>query len=123
MDEGGCIVSLYDKQNEREVIQEGKKANQFRVYEDKPQHYDNWDVDIYYNRKFWDVTDVKEIKWVENGPVRAALYVKKAVSNSMIEQTIYFYADEPRIDFDTHVDWKDYQQLLKVHFTVDIHTD
>ena len=123
MDEGGCIVSLYDTQNEREVVQEGKKANQFRVYEDKPQHYDNWDVDIYYNRKFWDVTDVKEIKWVENGPVRAALYVKKAVSNSMIEQTIYFYADEPRIDFDTHVDWKDYQQLLKVHFPVDIHTD
>lgn len=123
MDENGCILSLYDIENEREVIQEGKKANQFRVYEDKPQHYDNWDIDIYYNRKFWDVTETKEIKWLENGPVRATLYVRKTISNSMIEQKIYFYADKARIDFETHVNWKDCQQLLKVHFPVDIHTD
>lgn len=58
-DEQGGIAGLFDKGNRREVLQAGKTGNLLRVFEDKPIYYDNWDIDIYYTEKFWDVTDLK----------------------------------------------------------------
>ena len=123
LDENGFFTSLFDKANDREIVQEGKKANLFRMYEDKPMHYNNWDIDIYYSEKFWDVTEATKIQWTMEGAVCAVLEIERPVSRSLIRQKIYFYKDTPRIDFETYVDWKDCQHLLKVHFPVDIHTD
>ncbi|MDO4331729.1 MAG: alpha-mannosidase [Eubacteriales bacterium] len=123
VDENGLFESIFDKEFEREVIQEGKRANLFRMYEDKPMCYDNWDIDIYYTEKFWDAVKAECVEWKELGPVRAVLCVERKISNSRICQEICFYADDRRIDFHTWVDWKEQQHLLKVHFPVDVHTD
>ena len=117
------ITSLYDKENDREIIQKGKCANLMRMYEDKPMNFDNWDIDIYYTEKFWDIDDVSYMEWTESGPVRTVLEIKRKASNSTIWQKIIFYADKRRIDFVTHIDWKEHQTLLKVHFPVAVHTD
>ena len=122
-DENGCIGQIYDKENDRNVLKPGEAGNLMRVYEDKPIYYDNWDVDIYYTEKFWDVTDLRGFSWVEMGPVRATLRLERQFSHSAITQEIHFYADLRRIDFETTVDWKEHQSLLKVHFPVDVHTD
>lgn len=119
----GTISSLYDKENQRQVIQDNKQGNLMRVYEDKPIYYDNWDIDIFYTEKYWDVTDIASMEWTENGPVRATLEIKRQFSSSFIVQKIHFYADSRRIDFATYVDWHENQHLLKVHFPVEIHTD
>ena len=123
LDEQGMFTSIYDKENEREVIQEGHRANLFRMYEDKPIYYDNWDIDIFYTEKFWDVDQVERMEWTELGPVRAVLSVTRKASNSVIDQEIIFYAQSRRIEFATRVNWKEHQTLLKVHFPVAVHTD
>ncbi len=117
------FTSIYDKENDREVIQEGGRANLMRMYEDKPIYFDNWDIDIFYTEKFWDVDNVERMEWTELGPVRAALEITRKASNSTIQQKILFYAKSRRIEFVTHVDWKEHQTLLKVHFPVAVHTD
>ena len=122
-DKNGCIGQIYDKENDRNVLKPGETGNLMRVYEDKPIYYDNWDVDIYYTEKFWDVTDLRGFSWVEMGPVRATLRLERQFSHSTITQEIHFYANLRRIDFETTVDWKEHQSLLKVHFPVDVHTD
>ncbi len=122
-DKNGCIGQIYDKENDRNVLKPGEAGNLMRVYEDKPIYYDNWDVDIYYTEKFWDVTDLRGFSWVEMGPVRATLRLERQFSHSTITQEIHFYANLRRIDFETTVDWKEHQSLLKVHFPVDVHTD
>ena len=122
-DEGGMFTSIYDKENDREVIQPGKQANLLRMYEDKPIYFDNWDIDIYYTEKFWDVDQTERMEWTEMGPVRAVLEIERKASNSTFCQKIIFYAKSRRIDFVTHVDWKEHQTLLKVHFPVAVHTD
>ncbi len=122
-DKLGMISSIYDKENEREVIKENQRGNLMRVYEDKPVDYDNWDIDIFYSEKFWDVEDLMRMEWTEKGPVRATLEIERKFSKSVIKQKIYFYANSRRIDFCTYVDWKEHQHLLKVHFPVDVHTD
>ena len=123
LDAEGRFDRIYDKENDREVLQDGKKGNQFRMYEDKPMCFDNWDVDIYYTEKYWDVNDVISMEWTECGPVRATLEMERKESNSVIRQKIHFYADRRRIEFETYVDWKEHQTLLKVHFPVNVHTD
>ena len=123
IDEQGLFTSIYDKENDREVLQENQKANLMRMYEDKPIYYDNWDIDIYYMEKFWDVDDVSRMEWIELGAVRATLLIERNISNSFISQKVFFYANSRRIEFETYVDWKENQHLLKVHFPVDVHTD
>ncbi|MDE6994353.1 MAG: alpha-mannosidase [Lachnospiraceae bacterium] len=123
LDEQGMFTSIYDKENEREVVQEGQRANLLRMYEDKPIYFDNWDIDIYYTEKFWDVDGVEQMEWTEVGPVRAVLEITRKASNSTIRQQVIFYALSRRIEFVTKVDWKEHQTLLKVHFPVAVHTD
>ena len=122
-DRDATIISLYDKQEDREIIVQGSKGNLFRMYEDKPIYYDNWDIDIFYTEKYWDIHETVSQSWIENGPLRATLRIEKSFSQSVLKQDIHFYADNRRIDFVTWVDWKENQHLLKVLFPVDIHTD
>ena len=86
-------------------------------------YYDNWDIDIYYTEKYWDIEDVTQMEWTEMGPVRAALEITRKESHSTIRQKIFFYAHSRRIEFATYVDWQEHQTLLKVHFPLAVHTD
>ncbi|MDO5022429.1 MAG: alpha-mannosidase [Eubacteriales bacterium] len=122
-DEQGLISRLYDKENDREVLKAGTQGNLFKMYEDKPIYYDNWDIDIYYTEKSWPATALDKFEWSDIGEVSATLYVERKISKSIIKQKIKFYANERRIDFDTYVDWKQSQHLLKVHFPVNILSD
>ena len=122
-DEFGQIAALFDKEAAREVFKPGQAGNALRVFEDKPIYYDNWDIDVYYTEKSWDLTDCTVFNWTETGPVRATLHIERSFSHSKISQDIHFYKDTRRIDFVTTVDWHEHQHLLKVFFPADVHTD
>ncbi|MDD3744521.1 MAG: glycoside hydrolase family 38 C-terminal domain-containing protein, partial [Lentimicrobiaceae bacterium] len=122
-DKSGNICSLIDKRCGRELLPKDKVANLFRMFEDKPIYYDNWDIDVFYSEKYWDILELNKFEWIEEGPIRATLYMERTFSNSKLCQHIRFYADDARIDFNTWVDWKESQHLLKVLFPLDINTD
>ena len=105
-DENGMISRLYDKKNDREVLKEGQKGNRMVMYEDKPMCFDNWDIDMYYTEKGWDVSNLARFEWTDLGPVSVSLEIERKISNSLIRQKITFYADSAVIRFDTYVDWK-----------------
>ncbi|MCL2407199.1 MAG: alpha-mannosidase [Defluviitaleaceae bacterium] len=129
-DEKGFIAKLTHKESGREVLTgceeaccgKGIKGNELRVYEDRPIDYDNWDIDIYHTEKSWLVDDTTKVEWLERGPVRATMLVERKFLDSVISQKIHFYADTARIDFETYVDWKQKQLLLKARFATDIQT-
>ncbi len=123
LDENGHFSSIFDKEEERELLKAGKKGNMLRLFEDKPIYYDNWDVDMFYTEKSWEVNDLLGMSWTEDGPVRTTLTLRWKCVNSVIDQKIHFYADTRRIDFETVADWKEHQHLLKAEFPVDIHSD
>lgn len=123
LDENGHLSSIFDKEHDRELVQEGRAANMLRLYEDKPMNFDNWDVDMYYTEKSWPVNDLVSLNWTEDGPVRTTLELEYKCSLSTIWQKVHFYADTRRIDFETKIDWKLHQHLLKAEFPVDIHSD
>lgn len=123
LDEFGQFTSIFDKEAKREVLIAGTVGNELRIYEDKPMNYSNWDIDIYYQEKSWAVTDVTKMEWTECGPVRATLEIERHVMDTVIRQNIHFYADTRRIDFDTYVDWKFGEHIMKANFPIDVHTD
>lgn len=123
LDDNANITSIYDKINNREVLQANKRANVIQAFEDKPITFDAWDINIYYQEKMWEVNDVESIELVENGPVRSCVKIRRRFLDSTIDQNIYVYNDIPRIDFENVIDWKEKQILLKAAFPVDVHAD
>lgn len=117
------IISLLDKKNSRETIKTGQRANVLQAFEDKPHNYDAWDINIYYQEKMWEVTDVESVEMIESGDVKTTVRITKRFCDSMITQDISIYSAIPRIDFKTMIYWKETQVLLKAAFPVDIHSD
>jgi alpha-mannosidase len=57
---------------------------------------------------------------VEEGELRATIEVRRKILTSTIIQRISLAYNSPRIDFQTHIDWKDRNTLLKVAFPVEV---
>lgn len=122
LNEAGQIIRLYDKENDREVLAEGERANVLQVFEDKPRDFDAWNIDIFYQEKVREITDLVSAEVVENGGLRAVLRLEWSYGNSRIVQDLTVYANDRRIDFVTYADWHEVHQLLKASFTVDVRT-
>lgn len=123
LNEAGQFTSIYDKAADREIIPEGKTANQIVTYEDRPHNFDAWDINNYYTEKSWEVNEVSKAEILEDGPVRACIRIERAYLDSKIAQYLYFYKDLYRIDIRNEIDWKEEQILVRDYFPVDIHTE
>lgn len=119
--EDGRICSLFDKEQERQVLEEGQYGNVLEVFEDKPLNYDAWDIDLFYLEKQERAGLVKPVEVIENGTLRAVLRFTYGYRNSQICQDMQVYRDSRRIDFVTTVDWKESHRLLKAAFYTNIH--
>ena len=120
LNEAGQILSLYDKENAREVLAEGECGNVLQIFEDKPVQYDAWNIDLFYQQKMKEITHLESCTIKEQGPLRLVINLNWKYMNSSICQDMIFYADHRRIDFQTTVDYQERQQLLKVAFPVNI---
>ncbi len=120
LDNCGNIISLYDKEFDREVVKAGAKFNELQVFEDFPKCYDAWEITEYYKQKMTPVDKLVSVETVDEG-ARAGLKIVKEFLNSTVTQTMYLYEDMRNIDFETVIDWKEDHMLLKAMFPADIH--
>lgn len=118
--EFGQLTSIFDKENNREVLAKGQRGNVLQMFEDKPMAHEAWDIDIYYQEKMREVTDLQNIQLIEVGNLKAVVRFNYKYMNTTISQDMVTYANDRRIDFITNVDWREQKQLLKVAFPVDI---
>ena len=116
------LSSVYDKKAVREVLTEGQKGNELRIYSDYPDLYDAWEWTEYSLESYIVINQLEKAEAVQDG-VRSGLRITRHHQKSVIEQTIWLYDDIDRIDFDTRIDWHQQHQMLKVAFPVDIHSD
>lgn len=114
------ITSLYEKEAEKELIQEGRCGNVLRTYEDRPMQWDNWDIDVFYQRKPYEADWYSPARVIENGEVRMVVEFECGFLDSTVTQQVCLYHQIPRIDFRTKADWKTHHVILKTHFPVDV---
>ncbi|MBE6651465.1 MAG: alpha-mannosidase [Ruminococcaceae bacterium] len=121
-DEAYQIVSIYDKENGREVLTKGKTANELRIYADRPDAYDAWEWQEYSRDSYKVINAFDEVETVNDG-ARFGIKISRSFMGSRLIQTIWFYEGTAKIDFETFVDWHSKHNMLKVAFPVDINSD
>ncbi len=122
----GCLASIFDKANRREVLAPRGQGNLIQVLEDfgdsegflrsrqgEPEH-NVWDG------RSWDVVSDPQIAWVEHGPVRTALEVKKKFGLARFTQRVALAQAVPRIDFELTIDWEGKNRMVKVAFPLSV---
>jgi alpha-mannosidase len=121
LDSQGNIVSLLDRRitGGRELIRPGAPANVMTAFDDRPEKFDAWDIDAGYEHKPYAM-DSAAIIAIDSGPLRATVRVHRTLLGSAITQDISVFAGHPRIDFATHIDWRERHLLLKVAFPLDL---
>lgn len=111
----GEVVSLRDRKTGREFIDPKQHGNVLKLFEDVPGKYEAWDIAPTYTKVEFPLGKAT-VKVVEQGPVRAAIEVRRKFFHSEMTQRIVLWAHSSRVDFETWVDWKEQQKLLKARF-------
>lgn len=121
LNDQGEFARLYDKEAGREVI--SGPGNQFQIFEDDPGYkFSAWDV-AYHLEEFRYAPELTSPWSLEaNGPHFAVLKASWKVLDSVIEQELWLYAGEQRIDFKTRADWHNHRKMWKVAFPLEIRT-
>lgn len=117
----GSLASLYNKRIQREALETGKTGNRFILFDDQPNFWDAWDVDIFHLEKQAPVSGAKSFRFIEEGPLRAGVTFEYEISpNSTLTQTVYLTAISTRLDFQTEVEWHEKHKFLKVEFPLQV---
>jgi alpha-mannosidase len=100
----GGITGLSDKRTGKEYVREGEELNKLKIYlEDKDGEMKSWRLHKIQKEEF--VTDVKSVRVVENGPVRACVETVKTWGRSRFIIRTYIYRSHPRIEYDVETHW------------------
>ena len=116
----GCVTSLVNKKDGRNILRPGAHGNLLETFVDKPKEYDAWNIDPDYEKSKTELLEAGEVKLVENTPVRAVVRVKKRFQKSSFIQDICLYPEVPRVDVNMQADWHEQHVMLKVAFPLDI---
>ncbi len=119
----GQLIGAFDKEKNRAVIDSGKPGNVLTLYEDFPNDWDAWDVDVFYRDVPLETATVVEVKAVEAGPVLSRLSMKYHLGTSTIIQNVSLGRGSRRLDFETRVDWREKHKMLRVAFPVTVRSD
>ena len=121
-DFSGSVTRLFDKKNQNEIVR--SNANVLVM--------DNEMGDLYRHEEsiFSDEshsiisTRFKgDVKIKETGPVRIVLEITGAIENTERTQRVILYEKLNRIDFETFLNFKEYNKLVRVEFPLMIFSD
>ncbi len=118
----GTLSSLFDKRHSREAL--AGRGNQLWAYPmDKPRNWDAWDIEEDYAARGIELTDLASIEVLESGPHRCAVRIMRRFRDSSVTQTLRLWANSPRLDIQTDLDWHDRRVLLRALMPVGVHSD
>ena len=118
--ENGRFVSYKTKRGLQVVSDKNIPFNTLYFGEDIPEVWDNWDIDYDQAQKMTAAAECVSSEVVSLGALQLRIRVKYKFGSSVLSQDIVFYADTPRIDFESVVDWNSPHSLLKVGFKVNV---
>lgn len=115
----GSIGSIWDKANNREIIPAGASANRFAVY---PDPGNAWDFPLDYAEITPNYMKLESAEAGIDGP-KATVRQVYQLGHSTLTQEISLLDGSRRIDFKTHLKWRETATMLRTSFPVDILAD
>lgn len=117
LSENGNITRIYDKVNDREVID--CKGNVLFIAQDKCVHETAWNLEVNYQKKMWEL-EAESAEVLESSAQRGVLRFVYSFNKSKITQKVILNADSEELVFDTAVDWWETDKVLKAAFDVTV---
>lgn len=122
--EGGCITSLFDLVNDREVVEHNGQANKFVIFDDIPLFWEAWDVEVYHLQTRKEL-EYGQTRVFESKPHRVTLVTDIQISDksslkSYITLSAALKGQQSRVDCSAEVNWHENSKFLKVEFPVNV---
>jgi alpha-mannosidase len=115
----GTLTSLVDRRADRECLL--GPANVLQLFPDHPNTYDAWDVEAHTLALDPELLlTVDSVDVTDDGPMLAAVEVRRSFGDSSITQRYELRAGSARLDLVTEVDWNEDEKLLKAAFPLDV---
>ena len=122
--ENGVITSLYDRINDREVIEKGGEGNKFVIFDDIPLYWQAWDVEVYHlgtrRQLEYGETRVYEQKDHRVTLVTDIRISDKSYLQSFISLSAALKGEDSQVECSAEVEWHENSKFLKVEFPVEI---
>jgi alpha-mannosidase len=120
VDARGLVVSAFDHATDREVLPPGRAANLLQLHPDHPSHWDAWDIDEFYRHRVTDLTEADTLDAHLGEQGEAVVTVTRHFGSSRVRQTATLRPGARQLDFETEVDWRESERLLKAAFPLDV---
>jgi len=119
--ENGELVKAFDKAAGKEAL--ASSGNVITLYEDRPNSWDAWDIDIFYEEQALETAQASGHTSLGKGDVRQGIRFELKIGQSTLTQKVYLDANSKRLDFVTEVDWQECHRMLRVAFPTAIRAD
>ncbi len=121
----GLLTSIYDKFNEKQLLDNSKRGEVFQIYEDFSLKESAWNIWL---GALNELDKADEVSIVEEGPIRVSVRMKHTYKqeerpDSVFIQEVRLYSDMPFIEFKVDVDWHAQHKTAKVAFPLNLYTD
>jgi alpha-mannosidase len=123
LDKNGDISSLFDKQNNKELVENGKVIRLALFTENKSYNWPAWEIiKETVDRAPVSITGNVKMTVAEYGSSCKSLCVEKQYGDSKFKQYIRLYEGSRanQIDFYNEVDWRSTNALLKAEFPLNV---
>jgi alpha-mannosidase len=122
VDSLGRLPSIVDRQTGLELAE--APCNELRLFKDVNSNYDAWDIESLYKGMPVDLGEGgAKVEIAAEGPLFAALRVRRRLGSSELEQEILLRRGSRMIEFRTSVDWREDHKLLKAAFPTRLRAD
>ncbi|UJW84640.1 alpha-mannosidase [Devosia sp. SL43] len=119
LDAHGRVVSLFDKRCGRDLVDGA--ANRLMVYRnDLPRNFDAWDIEPGFALGGEELLALDSMTVTASGPHLAEITILRTLGSSRIEQRLRLWANSPRLEFVTSIDWHDRRTYLRAEFPVTV---
>ena len=117
----GQLVSAFDKELQREFL--SGNGNLLTLYHDRPNDYEAWEMEIYYQRDKKGFMPCVHAGTVFTGKAGSSVEFIFRTEHSELRQTVRLAIHSKRLDFITRVDWHEYRTLLRTAFPVKVNSE
>jgi alpha-mannosidase len=123
IDDEGRIGSLFVKASGRDLVS-GAPAHRLMVYRnDLPRNFDAWDIEPGFTLGVEELLGGADITVTASGPHLAEITVRRTLASSTIETRYRLWANSPRCDIISDIDWRDRRTYLRAVFPVAVRAE
>jgi len=113
----GWLESIFDKANNREILQ--GRGNVLQAIVDEPENMSAWELGL--KEQYWNIGEEgAKVEVIETGPVRIVVRAKSLFRNSAFNQDIILYSKIPRVDFRLGLNWQERNLMVKAAFPLNL---